>query len=63
MVWHIGSVVDCNKALGSYRQQKQALEDINAYLRTVEEQLAVLPENSASQALRQLADYTVRRVG
>ena len=26
VVWHIGSVVDCNKALGSYRQQKQALE-------------------------------------
>ena len=43
--------------------RQKALEDINAYLRTVEEQLAVLPENSASQALRQLADYTVRRVG
>ena len=26
VVWHIGSVVDCNKALGGYRQQKQALE-------------------------------------
>ena len=43
--------------------RQKALEDITAYLRVVEEQLAVLPENSASQALRQLADYTVRRVG
>lgn len=43
--------------------REKSLADVRGYLRVVEEQLSVLPENSASEALRQLADYTVRRVG
>ena len=41
----------------------KALADVNAYLRVVEDQLSLLPECTASEALRQLADYTVQRVG
>ena len=41
----------------------KAMADVNAYLRVVEDQLSLLPECTASEALRQLADYTVQRVG
>ena len=43
--------------------REKAMNDVHGYLRVVEEQLSVLPECAASEALRQLADYTVRRVG
>ncbi|MDO5032382.1 polyprenyl synthetase family protein [Corynebacterium sp.] len=43
--------------------REKAMADVHGYLRVVEGQLSLLPENSASEALRQLADYTVQRVG
>ncbi|APT86078.1 polyprenyl synthetase family protein [Corynebacterium flavescens] len=57
---------DVERAIELLRQsggRDKAMADVHAYLRVVEEQLSVLPEIPASQALRQLADFTVSRVG
>ncbi|OFS22886.1 polyprenyl synthetase family protein [Corynebacterium sp. HMSC04H06] len=43
--------------------REKALDDVRYYLDQVDTELARLPDNSATTALRQLATYTVKRVG
>ncbi|WP_080793334.1 polyprenyl synthetase family protein [Corynebacterium pacaense] len=43
--------------------REKALADVHHYMDLAEEELARLPENSVTEALRNLAAYTVRRVG
>ena len=43
--------------------RQQALDAVQGYLDEVEHELDSLPQNSATAALRQLAEYTVKRVG
>ncbi|HCT3317634.1 polyprenyl synthetase family protein [Corynebacterium striatum] len=62
----LGDDASVERAIELLRQsggREKAMNDVHGYLRVVEEQLSVLPECAASEALRQLADYTVRRVG
>lgn len=43
--------------------RERALADVHRYLGEAERQLALLPQNSTTDALRSLAHYTVKRVG
>ena len=49
--------------LHSSTGRQQALDAVQGYLDEVEHELDSLPQNSATAALRQLAEYTVKRVG
>lgn len=49
--------------LGRSTGRERALADIHHYLAEAERQLKRLPDNEVTRALRQLAQYTVRRVG
>ena len=49
--------------LGRSQGRQRALDDIHRYLADVEAQIDRLPDCAASDALRLLAGYTIRRVG
>ncbi len=58
--------VDVEKALellGRSQGRQRALDDVHSYLAEAESQIARLPECAATDALRLVAGYTVRRVG
>ena len=57
---------DVEKALdllGRSAGRERALADVRGYLAEAEEQMARLPDSAATNALRMLANYTIRRVG
>lgn len=57
---------DVANAIALLRQsggRDKAMVDVQHYLDVVDSELNKLPANAASQALRQLAEYTIRRVG
>lgn len=57
---------DVEKALellGRSQGRQRALDDVHRYLAEAESQIARLPECAATDALRLLAGYTIRRVG
>lgn len=49
--------------LGRSTGKSRALADVHHYLAEADAQLALLPEGKVTQALRSLAEFTVRRVG
>lgn len=60
------SDADVERALNLLAQstgRQRALDQVHHYLAIAEENLAKLPENATTQALRTLANYTVARVG